>query len=329
MSESLDSDGVLDIPFHGQSLEPLFREIAEYQDLLTAGRLSPEDRDAFTQSLDERWPYMNQRLKVSGNIWLPEYTSDNQDTPDMKMYYVEDVEMESMGFSYLVIGQNEETQGEVTIGHYFMLDAEQISKRPMEALFKSKHAFARPGDVIINYPFIDESEDAARLSYFFEEIIADIDNAFIKSDDECEVVKALGRIEFEIRSDDTYDELSLITKYINSRLTFDHKVPYLMDFEGFCYIADAEGNISNNAMASGGTTMAYPLAIETTSNFVRNEDDQNIVNTEVSIGLRIELLGNLKELDSGKQLIIPIDDTFNMRSIRPYVRALIHSMDSE
>ncbi len=328
-SESLDDSQLAEVPFHGQSLEPLFREISAYQQLLDDGNLSEEDRIAFTNSVDKRWPYMNKNITVSGNVYVPKYADEDATVPEMVAIYVDEVSVESLGFSSMIMDRDDDGNEIRKIGHCFVMPYELIAERALERQFKIANGFAVPDSIVVTYPFTDSWEENARLYYHFEETLADIDEAFIQSDNECEVIAALGAIEFVLRLDDVAEELDLMKKYINKELALDTRVPYIMEFEGFCYELNEEGTM-RAANAEPGKSLAYALGIETLNNYEINPDNPSLEQVVVSFGLRIETVAGDKDHDTDAcmQYIVPITDTFSIRAVRPLLKAYLLGGDS-
>lgn len=328
MSEigNTDTLNTLENVLQNPEVTRIHEEIAEYQQLLNEGSFSKEEKNQIIHALDDKWPYMNQRIVVTGNIARP--TLDDLDDCDLEQGFIEDCPVESLGFTILGL-KSVENPDEVMykIGHLFVFEPQQIREEPMRKIFGVVHGFALPDDITVEYPFTSEVEKFDKLHYFYPDIAQEIDVAILNAPNESEAVMSLNGINIQIQQDDLNEELNGITDYINSRICFDQRMPYRLQFEGFCYAVSANfrGGLVP-AHATRGTTLAFVRRIEAlTEPVVDSTTDKPQIN--INFGVRIELVNPDAESDTGTEYIIPITDSFDMRDIRAVVYSLITMSD--
>jgi hypothetical protein len=314
------------LEFESKELTRLYQDIRDYEALINNTETSEQERSEVVDSLDGRWPYMNKMIEVSGNFVIA-VQNDPLD-PDELTYiseYFDDKAAESIGFSIMKV-VNEEGNFRWVIGHRVIFEPETTFQQPMLRNFSVRHGFAPLDEAIISYPFESKEANFDKLHYRFPDAAADIDSAILNSSNECSAVESLADVSISLGIHESPEDVRAIAEYVNSLLDFDTKVPYQMEFQGPCYVVDDEGpNGLRAATAAHGTTLAYPIQIDTIVEQRCVDVASKKFEAVLNFGIRIEIVNEDPGRDTGKHYVIPITETFSMQDVRSLVYIGLHN----
>lgn len=320
--------GPLAVEFESKELQKLYADVREYEALINEVGISEDDVGELLGELDARWPYMNKSVRVTGNVIVATSVDDEGETTHLEPEYFDNEQVQSLGFNVLRMTDETGENLKWVMGHSVVFNMQVTSEQPMLKNLEQKRGFAPLNDVVIDYPFESQAAYFDKMHYRFPEVAQDIDTAILNASNESEAVKALQGIEIEVGPRDIPESFEVLEHYINSVISFDHKVPYQMQFGGKCYVIDAEAPGSLlPAEATPGFTLAYPLKVQ-----LYFDDSGEAVNGQkqlfVRLGLRIVLINEDRSDDTERQYLIPIADDFDMHDVRSLVYIALSSQAS-
>ncbi len=312
---SLDS---LDRMFDPAVPEAFIQKVEEYQSLIDSINPSHEKFVEIIHGLDQEWPYLGQRVDVTGYTVMPVKRSEEDQTYVVERVFVDEARVLSAGFDFFREEPSKDfPDGRRVIAYRFDFDPVEImnTKHMENKLFM--YGFSMPRDVVIGAPEESQASKFDKIHYFFPEAAQDIDCAILNVGSASEAVMALSGLTVDVKTGGDKNEHQLITEYVNSIINFDRAIPYQMDFEGECfYDHPTQPGAVIVAEASPGLVVARPIRVEC----IYEPEDGQVADTitarQLTFGIRIELLSQNPEEDTGKEYLIPITDKFWMHDLR-------------
>lgn len=290
---------------------------------------SQEEIQEDLQNLDSLWPMMYETVRISGYAYMPiSEDPENPQTLTIRKTYIEDELVHSMGFNAIYNNETEHTSqadsegsgnSRLLLGLQFALPKEVIHQSFFHEASLQKKVFALPGDIIISRQEEEPVNLFDKIHHFFPELAEEIDGALLNASNTSDAVLSLADLSVRLDAELTNDGLKIITDYVNSRVQFDKRVPYHMDFEGKCFAIDPnEPNEPYEAHAKKGVTIAIPLKIDVLRTGILDSDGVKYAD-EISFGLRILTSELIPEDDDDTEYIVPLTEKVKMHDIRSLV----------
>lgn len=291
-------------------IESLIKESENNTDELTGLTINDLVNEAISQ-MDRECPYINETVAVTGRLLRAYYDEINQKF-DTEHVDVNRTPMVSCG--YKVLEFTDELSGTTTtkVGHLLLVDhmPPQNDTPALVDYIPRLFAFAPAGQVNIEYSPSD-ADNIAYLQKSIPEILDDIDLLISNSDDECEAILGLKHHTITKQDDLPAEVLSRLLSYVNKRLTFNSRMPYVLTISGLVYgDEDNEKRVFYNYNTDDGENLVQidGISLRTYPDLVDGE-----IKCSEDLYWCLDLIDVSKQ-EKSPAIAVPIANILNMRS---------------
>lgn len=301
----------------------LYDELKQCEDLLNVGELTHDDIQELIVALEERWPYMEQPIQITGNVFRVLPPEDIQPGAELSLgkEYVEDRIVQSKGFwaySTPIVQDGEHVTDHWRVGHFFYLGSQEVAQNMFLTHSYNYHGCAGLDELIVKLPEAIKSQGDDGQEYR-PEILSEIDSRVLNAEDEIEAIKSLAGFELDAAHDDTLDYYQSVVDYVGGLIKFDDGLPYSFAVDDYFLLPETNGDIHIAQCREEVSLVGYASQLQLIEK--RQEFEQGLARHDNRFvwGMEAYLIQDAPDVPL-KRVIIPVDNIIDVDSVRRQLR---------